>query len=234
MKIIFSPAKTFYLENPIDKDWDINDYTRKIVDVLETQSEQELKRVLKISDKLLAENRQYIEGFQDKKSWNALEMYRGMAYQSLDANSLDPSFRRYLEDHLLILSALYGPLKPGALVKPYRLDFHTSLRIQDQSLKDFWTPYYLRFFKSGEVIFNLASNEFSSLLDPKNYCWYDFDFFQWQGKEKKRHGTIAKKGRGRLLREMAIQGIKEVSEIKDLKGYGEYFSLISGQRDNTC
>ncbi len=63
MKIILSPAKTLNLENPINQDWHINELTAKIADVLRKQTGEDLKQVLKISDKLVEENLEYIQAF---------------------------------------------------------------------------------------------------------------------------------------------------------------------------
>ncbi len=222
MKIIFSPAKTFDLSNPIDKDWVIHSNTAKIVEILKSQSSDSLKKLLKISDKLVDENLSYIAGFDARTSYTAINIYDGMAYKSLDVMSLDASSREYLNDHLLILSALYGVIPADTCVMPYRLDFTSALRVYnyivgiyddenifndiinkkmvDISLKKFWTPLYNASIDKDETIINLASNEFSDLFDTSRYKWYDVDFFELKNGVKKRHSTISKKGRGRLLR----------------------------------
>ncbi len=254
MKIILSPAKTLNLDNPVQKDWVINDKTKTIVKLLtnilndkdvdindskisgkstikDTSGREKLKKLLKISDKLVDENIDYINGFSKNITYIALEMYNGMAYKTLDVNSLSAVQRNYLYENLLILSALYGVLKSDEHIKPYRLDFNLSFKVNGQSLKRFWKPFYNSYIKKGETIINLASNEFADLFDKLEYEWYDFDFFEIGSDEnekllKKKHSTISKKGRGRLLREMAIANVQNVDDIRCLPSYGKYFEII--------
>ncbi len=225
MKIILSPAKSLNLKNPVDKDWNINEHTKKIADVLREKSGEELKQILKISDKLVDENLAYINNFDKKTSYHAVEMYYGMAYKVLDISSLNESALAYVQEHLFILSAFYGILKPYEFIKPYRLDFNSKLKMEGQSLKNYWKDYYNSYIQEGETVFNLASNEFSDLFDKSKFNWIDFDFFELKDGIKKRHSTIAKKGRGRLLRELAEQNIQSLEDVKKLAGYGKYFVI---------
>ncbi len=226
MNIIFSPAKTFNLKKSYDVDWSVGDKTVELVNVLSSLSTANLQSILKISDKLVEENKSYINGFHDGRSYRAIEMYNGMAYKSLDYKSLDSKSVDYLCNTLYILSAFYGLIRPFDYIKPYRLDFNVKLKVGGISLKNYWKSYYNSVIPEGESILNLASNEFSELFDKSNYRWYDFDFFEIVNGEKKRHSTISKKGRGRLLRELAINEVYSIEEIKSLRSYGTYFELI--------
>ncbi len=223
MRIILSPAKTFCLENPINEDWVIHAPTRKIVDSIKQKTPEEIRQILKVSDKLLEQIMRYIDGFDEMRSYSAISMYSGAAYKALDVNSMSVQQQEYLEQNVLILSAMYGVLKPSENIKPYRLDFHSKLKVDGCSLKKFWKGYYNFCIKEGETVLNLASNEFSNLFVKSRYDWYDFDFFELLDGEKKKNSTIAKKGRGRLLRDMAVAGITDVYEIKTLSGFGRYF-----------
>ena len=117
-------------------------------------------------------------------------MYTGIAFRSFDVASLKEDERRYMDEHLKIMSAFYGPLCPEELIRPYRLDFNTKLKIDGKSLKNFWKEEYNNSFDEGEVILNLASNEFSSLLDRKKFTIYDFEFFEKKNGKLKSHSTI--------------------------------------------
>ncbi len=223
MNIIMSPAKTFNLKNQILKNWDINLMTENIVNVLKGKSELEIKNELKLSDKLLNTKWDYIKKFDEKKSYNAVEMYFGTAFKSLDINSLDEKSKDYIKNHMFILSAFYGVLRPYDLVKPYRLDFNSKLKIDNVSLKKYWKDYYNSKISKGSVVINLASNEFADLFDKTNYEWHDFEFFEIKGGKEVKNSTVAKKCRGKLLREMAINNITTSERICNLKGYGKYF-----------
>ncbi len=226
MKIILSPAKTFNLQNPVGIDWSINEKTFKIARELRLKTANELKKELKLSDKLLAENLDYIKNFDSDISYKAIEMYNGMAYKEIKNSKFSVDEEKYINEHLLILSAFYGVIKPNDYIKPYRLDFNTPIKINGVSLKKFWREYYNASIDKGEVVLNLASNEFSDLFDKSNFKWYDFDFFKREGSNKKYHSTISKKSRGRLLRELAKSNAKSVEDIKTLESYGNFFEIL--------
>ncbi len=217
MKIILSPAKSLNLSNPIQKDWQINEKTQEIAEELEKKTFSELKTMLKVSDVIAEENMVYIQNFHKKESYKAVELYDGLAYKSLNVREMNAEALAYLQEHLLILSAFYGVLRADNLIKPYRLDFNTRLKIDGKSLKTYWKSYYNSYIEEGETVLNLASKEFSDLFDKTRYDWVDFDFFELEGASKKRHSTIAKKGRGKLLRELAYHQVKRVEEIEKLK-----------------
>ncbi len=226
MKIILSPAKTMNLKNPIHEDWEINENTQKIVNILKSKTCEELKKLLKISDKLVDENIEYIKNFDKNVSYKAIEMYSGMVYKTLNIESIDNDSLKYLDEHLLILSALYGILKPSSLVKPYRLDFTSNIKVDGKSIKSFWKSYCNLYITEGETVLNLASKEFSELFDKTRYNWHDFDFFEISAGSKKRHSTISKKGRGRLLRSLADSKVKTVEDISKLDGFKIYFDRV--------
>ncbi|MDO5028802.1 MAG: peroxide stress protein YaaA [Bacillota bacterium] len=214
MKIIFSPSKEMIFKNSYKEQVNFLEKTSQIINVLRTLDINELKSSFKISAKVLEEVEEYIKDFYKEESFKAIEMYNGLSFRWLDVWSLDKEARLYLEDQVKILSALYGPLSPETLIRPYRLDFNTSLKIDNKSLKNFWKEDYGKSFEKGEVIINLASNEFSSLLNRKDFIFYDFEFFE-EGKGKlKSHSTISKKARGLMLRYLALNQITDLEKIK--------------------
>ncbi len=226
MKIILSPAKTLNLTNEVHCDWTISERTKRVVKLLKSLSSKEVKQFLKLSDKLVDEVMQYIKGFDVEMTYKAVEMYHGMAYKSLDVSSLGKNERDYLDEHLLILSALYGVIKPSELIKPYRLDFNSKLKLSRESLRSFWKDDYNASISEGETVLNLASLEFSEILDKGKYDWYDVEFFDLSSGTRKTHSTISKKGRGRLLRELALNDVRTIEGVKQLDGSGVYFSVV--------
>ncbi len=226
MKIILSPAKTLNLKNEVHRDWTISEKTRTIVELFRSMSSKEIKQSLKVSDKLIDDIMGYIRGFDIESTYKAVEMYHGMAYKSLDVSSLGEKEREYLDEHLLILSALYGVIKPSELIKPYRLDFNSKLKLNGESLRSFWKDEYNATISKGETVLNLASLEFSNLFDREKYDWHDVEFFDLSSGIKKTHSTISKKGRGTLLRELALNDVRTIEEVKKLNGHGLYFSMV--------
>ncbi len=83
MKIIFSPTKEFNLDNKINKNWNISDYTQNIINILKKLSDKELKDNLKINDSILNKVKEYISDFDTNKSYEALYMYNGLSFRNL-------------------------------------------------------------------------------------------------------------------------------------------------------
>lgn len=224
MKIIVSPAKEMSLENPISKDWKIKENTQKIVKALASLDENELKKKLKINDNILADVNNYIDGFNNNTTYKALEMYNGLAFRSLDYKSLDDIAKDYLDNNLYILSAFYGPNKGDSLVKPYRLDMTHSIKIDGKSLKNLWKDVFTESLENEDIVINLASNEFSDLIDRNKVKMLDFDFYMLKNGELKSHSTTSKKGKGMVARFMAINQIKNIDDIKNFNLDGYKFS----------
>lgn len=231
MKIIISPAKEMNTNNPVSIDWKISDTTKKLVDLLQSMTPYELKNTLKINDSILNINQQYIENFSQTRTYKAIDMYHGLAYRWMDLGEFSEDNYRYLKEHLVILSSFYGPINPMDLVKPYRLDFTMPVKLEGKSLKNIWSPIYNSYFKDGETILNLASDEFSDLINKEKYRWIDFAFVELTDGKEKRHSTISKKARGRMVKYLSMNNIEDLNGVKkfNLDGYS-YNSKKS--RDN--
>ncbi len=249
--ILFAPAKTMNLQSPRDfsetphsnvQGWRdaLPEQTRALMQSLSALNKDELQKLFKLSDAKVCELSSYIEAFANGQCHEAISMYEGMAYKALDISTLGEGARAYLAKHLMILSALYGAVRPFDLLKPYRLDFTTPLRMPAGAgnsfitLKALWSDYYASLIPEGALVFNLASKEFASQLDASRYDWVEFDFFELvdvhdaDGKKqtKRHHATLAKKGRGKLLRTFAEYKPTTREELRSLPGYGIYFDLI--------
>lgn len=221
MKIIFSPSKEMTFNSPCDIKVEYSDKTKIIIEELKKYSPEELKEIYKISGKVLDDVTKYIESFNKKESYKAVDMYSGLAFRKLDVMTLKDDERKYLDKKLKILSAFYGPISTKKLIRPYRLDFNTKIKIEGKSLKKFWEDEFNKSFDEKETILNLASNEFSSLLNRNKFKIYDFEFFEKKGDKLKNHSTISKKARGLMLRFLSQNKLEEVQKVKnfDLDGY---------------
>lgn len=221
MKIILSPAKEMNLQQPIRKEWEISQEAQLVVDALKGQSPAQLQRMLKVSERLLEQNLSYLESFDTAVSYEAMDLYHGLAFRSLKQVEGWNQHTAYMEEHVRILSALYGAVTPQSRVKPYRLDVTMSLKVQGQSLKQYWKKRLPYFFEPGEMIVNLASQEFSELLDESQYEWIDVAFYEKKEGQLKSHSTISKKGRGLMAGWMMQQAIVEQEQLQqfDLDGY---------------
>lgn len=224
MKIILSPAKEMNIKNPIDENWNPSTISQKIIGILRSKNKDELKGILKVNDSVLSQVCQYLDDFNLNKSYKAIDLYNGLSYRWMKKQDLSEKDYGYLDEHLIILSALYGPISPADLIKPYRLDFYSNLKIEEKSLKNIWKKSFNDFFKDQELIINLASDEFSSLLDRKKLQIIDVDFFEEKDQTLKKHSTISKKGRGQMAAFMAKNKVQKIGDIKEFNYDGYAFS----------
>src|SRR5690606_7079243 len=159
----------------------------------------------------------------------AVFAFNGDVYTGLDAYSLSSEKVDYLQNHLRILSGLYGYLKPLDLIEPYRLEMGTKLPINDKkNLYDFWketlTDSLNKELKKNCVLINLASNEYFSAIDKKTIkaTIITPEFKDYKDGKLKMISFFAKKARGLMVRYMAENNITNVEDIKqfNVDGYG--------------
>ncbi len=191
MKIIMSPAKEMATDAPVQKDWVLTEDSQKIVSLLSNYSKEELKKLLKVSDALLEENWDKIQKFQENVTYHAMDLYQGLAFRSFKQVADWKEHKAYAVQHLRILSALYGAISPDECVKPYRLDLTMNLKVEGETLKKYWKERIVSTFEKEECIINLASSEFSSLFNKKQYDWVDVDFYEKKEGALKQHSTIS-------------------------------------------
>ena len=216
-----SPAKEMATDFPVEKDWVLTEDSRKIVSLLASYTKEDLKKLLKVSDSLLEENLDKIQKFQESVTYHAMDMYQGLAYRSFKQVADWKEHQNYAVKHIRILSALYGAISPEECVKPYRLDLTMSLKVEGLTLKKYWKERIATSFEEGECIVNLASSEFSSLFNKKQYDWIDIEFFEKKEGVLKQHSTISKKARGKMAAWMMSQRVQEKNELQnfDLDGF---------------
>ena len=216
MKIILSPSKEMAFENKIDKKIKLNENSQEILNAIKKMTKADLQKKLKVSDKIIDEVYGYYQDFDNSDSYYAIDMYKGMAFREMDFGAEDD----FASDHVIILSAFYGPLRTDDLIKPYRLDFNTGIKVKGMSLKKLWVDYYNNYFEKDERILNLASDEFSSLLKRDDFDFIDFDFYEFRDGKIKRHSTISKKLRGKMANFIVKNKIISFDDLKDFNEDG--------------
>lgn len=198
MKIILSPAKTISKTcERFSSGFDFSDKT---------------KEILKNAPEVLV----------SKDYCKAFFMYDGMCYKNIKREDFDECDLEYIREHLIIISALYGALKPIDLINPYRLDF--LIKTKMGNLYNFWKDDIAKnILKDTDFIVNLASEEFSKTV--KKYISekqiLDFEFCEKVDEKLKKHSTISKKARGMMLNFMTKNKIENIEDIKkfDKEGY---------------
>lgn len=234
MKIIMSPAKEMATDAPVQKDWVLTEDSQKIVSLLSNYSKEELKKLLKVSDALLEENWDKIQKFQESVTYHAMDLYQGLAFRSFKQVADWKEHKAYAVQHLRILSALYGAISPDECVKPYRLDLTMTLKVEGETLKKYWKERIVSSFEKGECIVNLASSEFSSLFNKKQYDWVDVDFYEKKEGALKQHSTISKKARGKMAAWIVLHQIQDKVELRNFDVDGYTFDESISKENHYC
>ena len=169
-----TPTKTGV---PITEPRLLND-THELAIVAKTQTAEDLKRLMHISDNLATMNFERFQSFNlDNRSNTAKPAglaFDGDVYWGLEAESLSKKTLSYAQDHLRILSGLYGVLRPMDAIQPYRLEMGTKMATKrGKSLYEFWGAGIAEQLNkdladhSDTTVVNLASNEYFKAVDSK-------------------------------------------------------------------
>jgi cytoplasmic iron level regulating protein YaaA (DUF328/UPF0246 family) len=213
MKIILSPSKTQDFSNAID--YKISNPTfEEQADFLARTickfSKEELGKIMNIKNNLLDETFHSFQSFDDAKSNPAICTYTGLVYKYMNISDYNNSMLDYLDEHLCILSALYGVLKPFDGIKPYRLDM--KMTILEESLYKFWKERVITYFE-GETILNLASNEFSKMI---TLPMITVAFREYKDEKYKNLATYSKMARGMLLDYIIKHQIEDIDSLREI------------------
>ncbi|WP_055071443.1 peroxide stress protein YaaA [Clostridium massiliamazoniense] len=242
MIAILSPAKTidesnFNIELNVTTPRFLED-SKIIMDQLKELEIPELSKLMKINDNLAELN--YIRNqswkiFDGSSKKPAVLSFKGEAYRGLDAENFTTEELEYCNDNLRILSGLYGSLRPLDGILPYRLEMGTKLPVKDKkNLYEFWkenlTASMHRDLKNHKekFIVNLASEEYSKVINLKEFDVITPIFKERRGGSFKIVTVYAKKARGMMVRYMAENRVETVDELKEftMGGY-RYNELLS-------
>jgi len=174
MKILVSPAKTMAFDKiPISLHIRMSQprFEREaglLNQELKALDFEALKKLFKTSAGLTQKTQDQIRDFTLAAPGPALFVFQGEAFKTMDSRQFAPDQLAFATKNLQIFSGLYGVLRPMDGIKPYRLDFNTPLCTSSKGLKQFWQEKIVPCFENqtpkGEVILNLASKEYSSIL----------------------------------------------------------------------
>ena len=225
MKIIFSPSKEMREENIFESkkieftESKFKDKTNILIGILKEKSLSEIENIMKLKGELLNKTYKDIQDYDKLKSIPAISMYYGVSFKELKLEDYSEKSLEYLENNLLILSALYGILSTFDLVKKYRLDM--TMSIIDKGLYNFWkkdiNDYISNILSKDEVLLNLASGEFSKLIDNKKISMINIDFKEEKDGAYKSVSTYSKKARGQFLNYLVKNQIDNLEDIKKIK-----------------
>jgi cytoplasmic iron level regulating protein YaaA (DUF328/UPF0246 family) len=235
MLIVLSPAKALNFARPgeavaistpelADQMTELSKVTRKL-------TAPQLKRLMGLSDALARLNRERFQAF-DSESEDGLQAafaFNGDVYAGLQARTLDRKSLAWAQDHIRILSGLYGVLRPLDAIQPHRLEMGTRLKTgRGHTLYDFWGDRIARALDAAAgakdpVIVNLASVEYFGAVDraalksPVLTC----RFFEEKDGERRMISVFAKKARGLMARFAVDNRIERTNDLRafDVAGY---------------
>lgn len=217
---------------------------RELNSILKRASIEDVMSLMKVAPQLAQDTYEYIHGFEmeDVSLKQAIFVYNGIAFQGLDAASLTEQDLSFAQNHLVILSGLYGMLRPLDQIKPYRLEMQTKLpNANGKDLYVFWrdllSQQFSQMMKEDDGVWvNLASHEYSKVIDkkqlPKECQIITPVFKEINGNTYKQVTVHAKKARGMMSRFIIQNRIKEVEHIKafDAEGY-TYSEQLSSEEE---
>jgi len=225
MKIIFSPSKEMREENIFENkkieftEFKFKDKTNILMSVLKEKSIDEIKNIMKLKGDLLNKTYKDIQNHKKLKNVPAISMYYGVSFKELELEDYSEKSLKYLKNNLLILSALYGISLPFDLLKKYRLDM--TMSIIDKGLYSFWkkdvTDYISNILNKDEILLNLASSEFSKVIDNKKIPMINIDFKEEKDGVYKSVSTYSKKARGKFLNYLIKNQINNLEDIKKVE-----------------
>ncbi len=239
MLIVISPAKTLDYNTPpvttVHTQPEYVQQAQRLINILRNYSALDLAELMHLSAKLAELNFERYHAwrpeFTTENAKQAALAMKGDVYTGLDAETFSKDDFAFAQQHLRILSGLYGLLRPLDLMQPYRLEMGTKLANEaGKDLYAFWGDQITeglnrQLAAQGErVLINLASNEYFKAVKPKQL---DARIITPQFKERKGDGyrmigVYAKKARGLMSRYIITHRLGDPEQIKgfDSEGYG--------------
>ncbi len=249
MITIISPAKTLDMETPVNSNIQSKpaflDKSKQLVAILKKMKAPELSQLMGISPKLAQLN---FERFQEwatpylkEKYRPAVFAFRGEVFTGLNIDTFSEEDINYTQNHLRILSGLYGLLRPMDYILAYRLEMGTKLSVEKKkNLYEFWGDEITNRLnetlahRNDDVLINLASNEYYKSIEQKklNVRVFTPVFKDNKNGQYKVISFFAKKARGHMLRFILKNQISNPEDLKHFEDDGYYFNE-SFSTDNT-
>lgn len=241
MIVVISPAKNLDYTTPPTTDKATQpmllDEAAELITRCRELAPHEIGSLMKISDKLAQLNAERFAEwslpFTPQNAKQAVLAFNGDVYTGLDANTLDENDLAFAQDHLRILSGLYGLLKPLDLMQAYRLEMGSALtNTRGKNLYEFWGSIITEHLNQAmgaqgdNVLVNLASNEYFKSVKQKQLdgVIYTPVFKDKKNGDYKIISFFAKKARGLMARYIIKNQLSEVEQLQNFDYAGYQFS----------
>ena len=240
MLFLLSPAKTLDYDTPVPAtvarkatEPQFTAQAAELVGVLRKFTPAKVAQLMDLSDPLAALNVGRYQAWQPQAhpdhSKPAVLAFNGDVYAGLDARSLKVADLSWAQDHLVILSGLYGALRPLDRLQPYRLEMGTALKTRrGKDLYAFWGDTLAHYLNerlstdSKPTVVNLASQEYAkAALRPTLQAQVvDCQFEDWKSDRYKVISFFAKRARGLMARWAVVNRVKSVSQLRTFEAEG--------------
>lgn len=244
MLALISPAKTLDYESALPTDAHtlprLLEHSQELIDVSRKLSAADLSNLMSVSEKIAKLNVARFNDWQSEFNFSnarqALFAFKGDVYTGLNAYDLNDQHIEFAQNHLRMLSGLYGLLRPLDLMMPYRLEMGTKLQNpRGHNLYEFWGERITHLINddlekaNSELLVNIASDEYYKsvserkikaeivkpvFLDQKNGKYKVISFY-------------AKKARGLMARYIIENQLNQAEDLKSFNSEGYYFDAES-------
>ncbi len=225
MLILLSPAKTLdydtpFAEAPTKPRFRVE--ASRIARAAARLGPAKLSELMHISNSLATLNHQRFKTFAKASERPAIRAFAGDVYRGFDAASADAGTLAFAQDHLRILSGLYGALRPLDAMRPYRLEMGTRWAPAADKLVDHWGARVAKAIAAdlradgSRLIINLASNEYYAVLKgqlPKGVRIIAPDFRVRTAKGLQFHSFTAKVARGVMARWLCDERVADPAAL---------------------
>ena len=238
MFFVLSPAKNLNEKDPAP----VKEFTQPdllaeaeiLMCQLRELAPQQIAELMHVSDKIALlnaeRNAEWHTPFTPDNAKQAVFMFNGDVYEGIAADTLKPEQIQYLQQHVRLLSGLYGILRPLDLMQPYRLEMGTKLaNPKGKDLYAFWqgviTPVLQQAIdEQGGILINLASDEYFNVVKPQYLQAQIIKpiFLDEKNGKFKQISFYAKKARGMMVRFMLENQPSNVEQLKAFN-YGGYW-----------
>ena len=244
MLFILSPTKNMKLQDhtyTLTMPTHIED-TKQLVDVLQTYTVYDIQRLMKVNDKIATLAVKRFQSFQyNTCGYPAIFTYDGLQFKSMHTEIFHAEDLSYAQEHVRILSGLYGIVKPMDSIYPYRLEMLTKLQVDEvEDLYAFWGQKLMQDLREELMthdqpyLIDLASKEYSKCVTPylrSNDTYICITFKVRKKGELKTISTQAKMARGMMIHYIVKNKIDTLAGIRAFREdgymYVEELSSIS-------
>ncbi|UTV27302.1 peroxide stress protein YaaA [Photobacterium atrarenae] len=241
MLIVVSPAKTLDYESPLATQSYtqplLTDHAAELIAVCRELTPVDIASLMKVSDKIAGLNAarfaDWQPDFTPDNARQAILAFKGDVYTGLDAETMSEADFAYAQQHLRMLSGLYGLLRPLDLMQPYRLEMGTKLaNPRGANLYQFWGGIITDQLNEAlaaqgdNILINLASNEYFKAVKSKQLNGEVITpvFKDCKNGQYKVISFYAKKARGLMARYIIDNQVDSVEKLKQFDVAGYYFA----------